>query len=298
MELRLDENYLAVIDTDAAEFDFWVKALAGEPQPIHEMEPRCGFYRKRMFKAGPFVPVCILPYRERLVCFVDGKQADPADVWTYVCEHPVRRDWYEAKMQGDPWPDEDASVAASLGHNNPPADPAEVLKGQIDAASANLPLYNDIRSDEDAAKAQGVRSRLLELSGEADKKRVAEKEPHLSAGRAVDARWQPLVKQAKEGADRLRAALTAHENRKLAAMPVVTEGPKMEAAKQLRGAYGRAASVRTHKVAVVVDQDAAYGFFKGHEELQFLIGKLAQRTVDLGLSAPPGVEILEQAKVV
>jgi hypothetical protein len=44
---------------------------------------------------------------------------------------------------------------------------------------------------------------------------VKEKEPHLEAGKAVDAKWQPLVKKAKAGADEVKGAIAAWETEKL-----------------------------------------------------------------------------------
>lgn len=200
-------------------YDYWQNALAGNFGPVHDGDPQPGFYRKRTGKAAGYVPVAIWEQDGRILALVDGKEVDAAEIWSFVCQYPILEEWYRARMVGQAWPDESAAVTASLkpppsGHNNPPTDEAEILKDQIDAASAGVAEYAEITSDETAAKAQSLRSRLLELSGSADKLREDRKRPHLEAGKEIDGKFMPLVKLAKNGADAIRAALGAHETRK------------------------------------------------------------------------------------
>ena len=108
------------------------------------------------------------------------------------------------------------TIGGSQFDNRPSFSVADVLRDQIDAAKAGVGTYAKISDDETAGKAQSLRSRLNELSGEADKKREALKRPHLEAGKAIDKEWQPLVKSAKEAADGIRSALSAYETDKLA----------------------------------------------------------------------------------
>lgn len=85
---------------DAA-FRWWREALEGvAPPPINEV-PQAGFYRRRMVKGGPWVPVAIwiesvtdpetgeLLQPEIIKCAVDGKVADPVNEWGYCCSQPV-----------------------------------------------------------------------------------------------------------------------------------------------------------------------------------------------------------------
>jgi len=315
------------------DYTYWRNALAGNFGAVHDGDPQLGFYRKRTGKAAGYDPVAIWDQDGRgVVALVGNQEASAHDIWTFVCQHPITEQQYRDRIETGKWWDEDAAVTKSLAHDtkNETADPAEMMADQIDAALRGLADYADIRDDEAAAKAQSLRSRLLELSGEADKTREAQKKPHLEAGRAVDAVWQPLVKKAKEGADAIRKALGAYETRKdqerraaetkaredemkrqreaaLNASPVTgpnavlpVEVPKQPAPEpiqtQVRGAYGRAATVKTVKVATVTDQDAAYGFLKAHKEMVELLGKLAQRAVDAGYDVP-GVTVEERKDV-
>lgn len=319
------------------DYTYWQNALAGNFGPVHDSDPQPGFYRKRTGKAAGYVPVAIWEQDGKILALVDGKEADAAEIWTYVCKYPILEEWYRARMVGQRWPDESAAVTESLAHvtdtNNPPTDEAEILKGQIEAAATGAAEYADINSDETASKAQSLRSRLLELSGQADKIREIEKKPHLEAGKAIDAKFQPLVKMAKSAADLIREALGQHETRKareaerirreqeeerlraereatkaraeaeLAGRPApapVPAAPPPEPtpapAAAIRGAYGRAAAVKVVKVAKVVDQDKAYLALKKHPEMIALIAALAQRAATAGIPLE-GVEVTEERKV-
>jgi hypothetical protein len=209
----------AAAEIEKPDYTYWMNGLAGTFGPVHDGDPQPGFYRKRTGKAAGYVPVAIWPQGGKMVALVDGKEADAAEIWSYVCQYPILEEWYRARMVGQPWPDESAAVTASLapppsGHNNPPTDEAEILQGQIEAASAGAAEYHEISDDATASKAQSLRSRLLELSGNADKLREDRKRPHLEAGKAIDAKFMPLVKVAKAAADGIRSALSAHETRK------------------------------------------------------------------------------------
>ena len=321
-----------------ADYSYWQDALAGVFGAVHDGYPQPGFYRKRTGKAAGYVPVAIWGQDGKMMAVVDGKEADASEIWTYVCKYPILEEWYRARMAGQRWPDESEAVTESLAHrtdtNNPPTDEAEILKGMIDAASAGAEEYADIRDDETASKAQSLRSRLLELSGDADKKREALKKPFFEAGKAVDLKFQPLVKAAKAAADMIRDALGAHETRKAriadearraaeaeacrisqeaakAAAKAAKAGkpippppppppqpePVPAAAAAIRGAYGRAAAVKMVRMARVVDQDRVYAALKINPELVALIAKLAQKSVDAGITLP-GVEVTEERKVV
>lgn len=308
------------------EYGFWRRALAGEKigskaLPVHENDPQPGFYRRRYKKNEPYAPVAIWRDGDTLICLVDGKEQMADEVWTWCCRYPVSEQQYHDRVQTGRWWD-DAAPDGDLVHdtstNNPPTDPVEILKGRIDAACTNAATYAEIGDDKMAASAQACRSLLLELGGEADKTREAEKKPHLDAGRIIDGKFMPLVKSAQKAADGIRAALRVHENRKLreaeeaarkaqeaiprppgpsadvvdAAVPV----PVLAIQTTIQGATGRAASIRMVKVAKVTDQDLAYTALKAHKELVELIAHLAQRAANAGVSLP-GVEITEEVDV-
>jgi hypothetical protein len=313
-----------------SDYKYWKAALKGENPPIHDDVIHPGFYRKRTGKSAGYVPVAIWEQDGAMFALVDGKPAEAGEIWTWVCTYPIPEQWYRDKMDGKPWPDEDQAVTDSLSHDlkNSGAAPEEIIKDQIETVLSDAEKFAEIKTDEAATQAQAKRSRLLELSGEADKAREDAKKPHLDAGRKIDATWKPLVDMAKAGADKIRAAMAAHENRKreeirLAAMIAQEVAQKREAAEaaaakkgkpapvaapapppapvpvameQVRGGYGRAAAVVTKKVATVVDQDKAYLAMRTHKELVELIAKLAQRAVTAGVTVD-GVTWKEEVDV-
>lgn len=332
------ENYMNIATKiSGPDYTYWQNALAGNFGPVHDSDPQPGFYRKRMGRAAGYVPVAIWEQDGKVLALVDGREADAAEIWTYACKFPILEEWYRARMIGQPWPDESAAVTESLVHrtdtNNGPVDEADVLKAQIESASAGAAEYAEIGTDETAAKAQSLRSRLLELSGQADKAREAQKKPFFEAGKAIDAKYQPLVKAAKFAADTIRDALGAHETRKareaeklrLAAEevrikaereavkaraeaelagkpapapvpPAPTPEPAPAPAAAIRGAYGRAAAVKVVKVAKVIDQDKAYLALRTQKEMVELIAALAQRAATAGIPLE-GVEVMEERRV-
>lgn len=301
---------------------------------IIEDEPLSGYYRASAVKNGPLLPVAIWQENGETFVLRGGKQVELSRVWPYCAWNPISYETYMAVINGASWPDEaEGSAPPAPGHNQGPTDEADILKEQIEAALGGIAEYSKIDSDEKQTKAQSLRARLNELSGTADKKREAEKKPHLEAGKAVDAKWQPLVKSAKDGADKIKQAMSTYEteklrkereerekaeaerrrieeeNRKAAeeaaaqgkAAPAPQPAPQPEpvqpaAPVAIKGAYGRAANVKLVKVVTVTDQDKVYAYMRERPEVAELLAKLAQRATDAGHDVP-GVSVEEQRKV-
>jgi inorganic pyrophosphatase len=199
------------------------------------------------------------------------------------------------------------------------------MKEQIDSAAAGIKVYEKIEDDTTQAKAQSLRSRLLELSGEADKKREAEKKPFLEGGKSVDKKWKPLVDAAKNAADAIRAAMSSWETTKAnkakaerdeaekkaraasaeaekAGKPVaiVHVPPPPPAPLNVKGAYGRAAAVKPVKfVSKVTDLDALFVYFKAYGEVEECLLDLARKYVKRypESTPPPGVEVVDKMDV-
>lgn len=112
-------------------YDFWRAALkalgtkdnlkdaaaAGVDIPPITEEPQCGFYKRRLVKGGPWVPVrYFLEQRvsrttgelvddERLRCQVGATFYDPTDVaiWFACCERPIFEADYRALVERGAW---------------------------------------------------------------------------------------------------------------------------------------------------------------------------------------------------
>lgn len=325
-------------------WSWWQAALKdpskiGKELPVHDSDPHQGYYRVRYGKDKPFEPVAIWKDEDgKWLAYRAGREVSAEAIWTSCCRHPVTYAAYQSAVEGKGWPDDDATVAAqvkppepTIGDNSGDIDETEKLKDQIEAALKGIDAYAKIADDATASKAQSLRNRLNELSGDADKKRDELKRPHLEAGKAIDKQWMPLVKSAKEGANTVKASLDAWETEKLrrrreeerkaeeariAAEKAaraqegdveVLDAPKVEAQPapppaepvcQIRATYGKAASV---SVKVVVDQvtdwPALAVYMSNHPECQDLLRKLAQRAIDAGRENIPGITTTETAKV-
>lgn len=310
-------------------------AAIGKTLPVHDGDAQQGYYRAKN-RDKTFDPVAIF-YPEGsddLVAYRDGREVRADDIWTFCCRHPVTFEAYEAAVAGKGWPDDDATVATQVntpepgpGDNseNERVDEAEALKDQIDAALAGMKAYEKIADDATAAKALSLRNRLNELSGQAEKIRVKQKEPHLEAGKAVDAKWQPLVKSAKAGADKVRDAIGSWETVKLreqrkreqeerdrlaaeqatreqSAEAAVLEAPATVSVPEVAPApikptYGKSASVSIKLIVTeVTDWVALSTFMLNHPDLQNCLRDLAQRATDKGHTVP-GVKVEEKAAV-
>lgn len=303
-------------------WSWWRAALAnpheiGSSLPVHIDDPRQGFYRVRLNKAQPYEPVAIWEQDGVMVGRRGDNDVDPNTLWLRACMNPVSHEDYLAALDGKGWPDDDETVKAQIGDNSAGLDDAEALSDQIEAALAGMKAYETIEDDATAAKALSLRNRLNELSNQADKIRVEEKEPHLTAGKAVDAKWQPLVKKAKAGADTVRSAIGKYETAKLAEarrkqaeeaaraveanasaqQPEEPNATVEPSAGQIRPTYGKAASVSVVKtIKQVTDWQALSAYLSTHRDVQALMMQIANRLVANGHDVP-GVETMEEAKV-
>lgn len=319
---------------------WWRAALAnpkeiGRSLPVHDGEPNQGYFRVRYAKDKPFEPVAIWQEDGQWLAYRAGREVSAADIWVSCCRHPVTYEAYTDAMEGKGWPDDDAVVARQVqppapGDNSGAADPTEELADQIESALKGKDAYAKITDDATAAKALSLRNRLNELSGQADKIRVKEKEPHLEAGKAVDARWQPLVKKAKAGADEVKASIAAWETEKLRRQrekerqqqeelrkqeearraseaagedPAAQPDPDAEtitdtAPPSIKPTYGKAASVSV-KVVVkdVTDWKALAIYMAEHPDLKPILRNLAQRALDAGRTNIPGITTDEEANI-
>jgi hypothetical protein len=314
--------------TDA--WDWWRQAKADPKQigkaphlQVSADNPEQGYYRMRFGAQKPWLPVAIWKDGDgNWVALRSGRSVDAAETWNSCCRHPVSAEAYEQAMADGGWADDEPTVKAMIGDNIGYGDDLESLAEQIESAKQGAEIYRDITSDEEAGKAQSLRARMNELAGTVDKKREALKRPHLEAGKAIDLRWMPLVKEAKNVADMLRQFIATFETAKLRERRRLEEERQREERRReaerkageeasapeplpplpppdttIKGGYGRAASIGTEMVVTAIkDQDALYQYFRNDADLKACLLALAQKAVRAGHN-PPGVEIEERAKI-
>jgi hypothetical protein len=120
--------------------EWWRDALNGL-KPVVTDEPHPGFYKRRLVKGGPFVPVQIwiegdrddageLVDDERILCSVNGREADAVDNWMYCCVHPIS----EAEFDY-------LTSLSSFARVHAPREPLANPKKKIDPLKFPLPSF-------------------------------------------------------------------------------------------------------------------------------------------------------------
>lgn len=90
-------------------YAFHRSVMRGEAPPVYDDIPECGWYRTRLVRGGPYVPVRIFVEREidwetgellgpeRLVCECDGERRDASRIWTFL--KAISKAEYDALVQ-------------------------------------------------------------------------------------------------------------------------------------------------------------------------------------------------------
>jgi len=145
---------------------------------------------------------------DQIVCCFEGKLVDPVEHWIFAAKYPVSEASYRHHIRSGHWPDERPEAPRS----NMPSDPFEALKleveDKLEQAQNWLKTAPKAPTETDANLARNMQAALLHLNKRADAMHKAEKQPHLDAGRAVDAKFE-FRKVVATVADRLRDVFTA-----------------------------------------------------------------------------------------
>lgn len=116
---------------------------------------------------------------------------------------------------------------SAIGHNQPPA--LEAMSLHIDdlfALASDTTAGGQVTTDEQEAALDALMDDLRKAGKEADGYRKTEKEPHLEAGRQVDAAWKPIIDKCNTGVAHLKDLLTPYR--------VAKQKAKDEAARKAR----------------------------------------------------------------
>lgn len=288
----------------SGDYTYWQKALAGEKPPIHEGDPQPGFYRKRN-KQGEDDAVAIWtldgePMRGAIIDSEGNTRlCDPVEIWTWIGDKPITEETFRALERGEGWPD----LPAGMGHNQPPSDvPASVID-EIEAATgaAKKELASPIKDEDHANRVANMRDRMRQLKNKADDQRKEEKKPHDEAGKAVQAKWKPVIDQADKMVTRLGDALTPWlksqeaEKRKEAVERSIDQAAPTKA--HAGGSLsGKRTGLKTTRSAIIEDQDKLYQAVRDFPEIKELLQTLANRAVRNGGAALPGTRLNEERK--
>jgi hypothetical protein len=133
----------------------------------------------------------------------------------------------------------DGSTPA-MGHNNPPEDSAftgfETHIGDLFGEAKNFLDGAGVNSEPEAEAVSRLMDDLRTASKDADKARGAEKKPHDDAGKAVQAKWKPLLDRADMAVDACKKALAPWLARKAEEQRIAAEKARQEAEEKAKAA--------------------------------------------------------------
>lgn len=93
---------------------------------------------------------------------------------------------------------------------NAPAEPAVLFKEEVDDLLLEARNWLDgeaISTEDQASAVSSLLNRLRRVAKDADDARKAEKKPHDDAGKAVQAKWTPIITQAELASSTAKQAL-------------------------------------------------------------------------------------------
>lgn len=271
--------------------------------------PQPGFWRRKGYpKGSPDQAIAIfLDEDANLIATVDARReiTDPMDicekVWRFCMEKPITKEIYDSVCDGENWPDD-----PGLGHNVADVDDEfDVLKDQIENAIKVAKSYKDIDDKDTADKAANTRDRLNELKKVTEEQRKERKKPHDDAGKAVQARYKPLIERIEEAAKKVREDLTPYLRKlEIAEMEKALEAAKQESQEveveasatpkapteapkaRVGGASGRRTTLRDYKTYTIEDYEKVLAAVKDDDDVKDAVLKVARRRAVAGVKIP------------
>ncbi len=117
-----------------------------------------------------------------------------------------------------------------IGGNNPPPEASFGLHiDDLFSLLSDTLAGGEVGSDEQEAAIDAILDDFRTASKDADKARAAEKKPHDDAGKAVQAKWKPVIDKADRGALACKEALTPYRTAKQAAKDKAAREAREEA---------------------------------------------------------------------
>jgi hypothetical protein len=272
---------------------WWNNALKGIFGEISADEPKTGFYRSRRKNRQTgdvvFAPVAYW-YAEdgALRCQIDGQDVSDMiarEAWPYVSRRPISHELFTSVRAGAPWPDLNDAV---VGHNSAPVEDTDAaIRDRIEdlAREAERMLKAGAAADQASAdQASDLANTFGELSSKAIDLHKVEKQPHLDAGRKVDAKWFGLRDRADDLKRRLKAVVVnpwlnkKSQEAEAAKRAALQAGAPLEAVAEVRttaGSSKRSTGLRTYYFAQITDRAALLDSLKDHPEVIAVIEKIA-----------------------
>lgn len=296
-------------------YAYWRALLAGQdakPYILPTMytgtyeDPQPGAYKVRLVKGGPKVPMRIWLVKDgaatahwsegcELAGTIDGKPVDAkalADRWMWVWA--VSKSDLEHYAEHKLWPGEIGHNSGDLSYKDQIADLADQI-GKL-----------QIKDKTSCDKAANYRQQFLDLRAAIDGEREEKVRPHITAQRAINEEYKPLISLCQDHADALRSAagiwLATEEKRrkdefeKLKAVAAeknielpLSEPPKVQAG----GQRGRKVGLKTVVRYEVEDIAKVMAALADNAELQAEAAAIARKILRAGGSVP-GMKTIEE----
>lgn len=188
------------------EFDWWSRALSGEKMEIHEGSPQSGFYKMRLEKNGPWLPVMIRMVDDVRRCRVGSDSGyDPLRAWTYCASNPVTKAAARYAFEhNNQWEGD----APAIGDNSASAPLLEQLRDYVAGTVAWL-KGRTITDKATSDQAANRRAEVLRLKKLVENEWNAKALPHDTALKDLKKDYDSPVKEAEAANVALRMAATS-----------------------------------------------------------------------------------------
>jgi hypothetical protein len=196
-------------------------------------------------------------------------------------------------------------TSAGLGHNVGSVPKDIVLSDTLSELERDCFGWLDqiglIETQKQADQAGGFAERFSRLEKEAEEARTFEKRPILEQGRAIDAKWKPIVTGAFNGKKRMKRALEpfliAERERLEAEASIKGDGADITSPKA--GLHGRKISLRSSYVLSITNEDALRDYFAQDKrfwrdkDVRLILKRLAEADLHAGRDVP-GAELVQE----
>lgn len=180
------------------EFQHWRDAVAaGRGVETQKGSIRLGYYRNRneavaFFRNGESGEIVCWRSQPRRPTPIHHDEME--ELFSYCTAHPVSYETFEDFVARGTWPD---TIAPPV---EPPPDlpPEQAIDAQLTELRTHAAEMKDAKTQASADRCANLAEEFAKLEAKAEAARIAEKQPFLEGGRAVDLKWAPVVKRAAD----------------------------------------------------------------------------------------------------
>ena len=262
-------------------YETWATMLEGGNAAFHEGDPQPGFYKMKHY--GEWHPVAIWMESGRLLCSIllgkDVSSMDPYRNWVNFCGNPIPESEYRYYEQHGKWKAEPEPLPSQTQGSNRPSDLYESLMLDANEIIERFDAIGEIKDKDDADYIANTLTKAREIASCLSDMHKNAKAPHLTEGRAVDAKYKEPIAELRE-----RMKMICHK---------LGEYQEVSGHHKLGGLHGRQIGSKVERLAVIEDIDKVVQHFAGTREMRELARKLAQRMVKAG-GEVPGVSVTER----